>query len=183
MPKRPRSETVATRPMSTKVTLYPRLIPNVDVRLLEKQDLDVLENLSAVEHPEDNGMLDSVTVAKVLKVGRDGFLVDNTGCDFAKPFRKMIIEKWKEAGAGPGLVSIIKAGQRQNCKQIIFSSSGMIPEPRKATKLRKMGRKKPRDKTVRKMLTSLVFMHKDLWPIEQLANVLNPCLKETLSKK
>lgn len=169
--------------MPSTVTLYPRLIPNVDVRFIEKHDIAVLEKLSTVDYPEDNGMLDSVMLAKVLKVGRDGFLVDNTGCDFAKPFRKMIIEKWKEAGAGMGLISIIKAGQRQNCKQIIFTASGMIPEPRKATKLRKMGRKKPRDKTVRRMLTSLVFMHKDLWPIEQLANVLNPCLKETLSEK
>lgn len=167
----------------SKITLYPRLVPDVAINFLDKQDCAVLEALVQSEHPEDDGTIDAVMVAKVLKVGRDGFMIDDTGCDFAKPFRKLIVQKWREAGAGAGLISIIKAGQRQNAKQVLFTPGGMWPEPREATKLNKMGRETPKKKTVRKMLKSLVLMHNDLWPIEQLANVVNPCLRGTFKKR
>lgn len=165
------------------ITLYPRLVPNVALEFLDKQDLEVLERLSQAERPHDNGTIETVMIAKACRVGKNGFLIEDTGCDFAKTFRKMILAKWKEVGASEELISVIRAAQRQNCKLVIFSDDGMIPEPRRPAKLEKLGKHPLKKKTVRSLLESLSLMHRDLWPIEQLANVLNPALKESRRRR
>lgn len=165
------------------LTLYPRLVPNIELGFLGQSDADLLERLSQTPPVHNDGTAEAVMNPKVFKTGGAGFLIDDTGCDFAKEFRELILQKWKQEGATEELLGILEAAHRQNCKQILFSLNGMWPEPRKTTKLSKLGKKFPRKKTVKRTLESLCLMHSDLWPIEQLANILNPCLKETHRKK
>jgi hypothetical protein len=166
----------------TALTLYPRLVPCVALDYLGEEETQVLGALSEKDMPKNDGTIEAVMSPSVSKIGRGGYLINDTGCDFAKPFGKLILQKWKQEGAGEKIIGVLKAAQKQNCKQVVFSADGMWPEPRKPVRLEKLGKKTPNAKSVRKMLESLILMHKDLWPIEQLANVLNPCLKKTRKK-
>jgi len=165
------------------LTLYPRLVPNIELDFLGQSDMDLLERLSQAPAVRNDGTVEAVMHPKVFKTGAGGFLIEDTGCDFAQEFRELILQKWEQEGAGEELLGVLVAAHRQNCKQILFSLSGMWPEPRKPTKLAKLGKKFPKKKTVKRALEALCLMHSDLWPIEQLANTLNPCLKETRRKK
>jgi hypothetical protein len=166
------------------LSLYPRLVPTVNLSILSDSDRSLLDSLSkGFSEPGERGGWYLTPAPRVVRVGSDRFLLEDTGCDYSQHVRDQILLMWHCLRASSVLCDIIKAAQSSCMPQIIFSFDGMIPDQVKPATIGSIGRGKVGKKTVLGLLKSLKLVHEDLWPIEQLANVVEPVAAKTRKTK
>lgn len=161
------------------LTLFPRLIPTVGLEFLEPSDVELLEKLSKAQPIKEDGTIETLIVPRALSVGTQGYLLAETGCDYDHRIGKKILKSWKTEGFSKTFLSILAAAAKQSMPKILFLKGGMIAEPRSPSKIGKLGKKGLKKKQSLKLLESLKLVYEDMWPIEQLASVVNPYLKKT----
>lgn len=171
------------------ISLYPRLIPTVNISVLESGDVVMLETLCSRGYPnlvssEDLGLgldLDFV-LPRVSRLEGGRYVLEDTGSDYSWQVRNEVLLKWKSLRASSKFCDVLAAAQKAAMPQIIFSPNGMYPDMSEPASIGMIGKKKLSKKVVRNLLKSLKLVHEDLWPIEQLANVVEPVAKKTRKK-
>ena len=162
-----------------KVTLYPKMVPSVGLEWLEPSDVELLGRLARAGLPPNDGLLESVVAPRVAELSGLGFVVLETGANYSGRVRRLILERWQDAGAGEGLLSMIAACQEQLMPRLSLEEGGMVPEFRKPSRIGRLGTGKLSRREVRSLLESLKALHGESWPLEQLANVVRPYARST----
>jgi hypothetical protein len=162
-----------------KMNLYPRLIPFVGVEWLSAGEMDLLGKLSTSVPQEDDGTLRFIVSPRVEKLGKVGFMIMETGADYSGKVRRKILDSWSTIGAGETLLSLIQAAQGQGMPKLVLTEGGMYPEEGSPSRIGKIGGGKIPRKKVKILLKSLKAIHEGTWPIEQLANTVEPYAKLT----
>lgn len=160
-------------------SLFSRLIASVGLEFLEPIDLEVLEKLSKATPLKDDGLLECIVSPRVSGIGGKSYLLEQTGADYDPKVQEQILKRWACLRVSDVFLGILKAAQSGSIPRLIFEPGGMYPEPTKPRSIGKIGKKKLKSKSVRKLLKSLKLMHEDLWKIEQLANVVEHYAKKT----
>jgi hypothetical protein len=164
-------------------TLYPRLVANIISSSLEETDLELLTALAQLPEAKEDGTIEDIVKPRAIRVGDRGYMVPETCCDYAGKMKKLVIERWAISGASGKFLGILRAAQRQMCRQFIVLDGGMIVEPRKPAKIGKIGKKGLGRKKTRRLLKTLKIMYEGDWPLEQLANVTESYAKLTAGGK
>jgi hypothetical protein len=188
-------------------TLYPRLVVSVGWEFLESTDIHILETLaqkfqktcapelSASDHPPDppdplNGLetggdnefvesLDSILSPRVYGLGNRGYLLDQTGADYSLEVQSQILSRWIALRASKVFLGILKSAQLSLVPRIIFEPFGMYPQKGSPPIIGDIGKKKLSAKKVRRLLGSLKMAHEHYWPLDMLANIVEPYAKRT----
>jgi len=159
------------------IVLFPKLISTVGLEWLSEADLDVLERLAELGETSENK--DSPLKPVVLRSGSNGYLLKGTGCEFSDEARSKILQTWKLLGVSNNLLALLRAAQKQLIERIFFENNGMVVEPRQVASIGKIGKKKLKRKKVRRLLQTLKLSYEQYWPIEQLANIIEPYARKT----
>jgi hypothetical protein len=162
-----------------KMTLYPKMVPSVGLEWLDPSDLELLGRLARAGLPPDDGLLESVVTPRVAELSGLGFVVLETGANYSGRVRRLILDRWADAGAGVGLLSMIAACQEQLMPRLSLERGGMVPELRSPARVGRVGVGKLTRREVRSLLESLKALHGEHWPLEQLANVVRPYARAT----
>jgi hypothetical protein len=167
--------------------LYPRLIPSVGLEFIGPADKDVLTSL-AEKSPDvvalrklrqDLGELEYILVPRVYGLPTGGYIIDETAADYAPDIQDQLVARWRLAGASNSLLGIIRGAQNSMAPRIIIEPGGMYPERSARLVVDSVGKKSLSKKDVRKLLRSLKMAHEHYWPVDMLANILNPYIKKT----
>lgn len=161
------------------MALYPRMVPSVGFGWISESDLALLGKLASELPAHCDGTLESVVTPRVSELVGVGFVVMETGAEFSGRVRRMILEQWKSAGAGEELLAVLRAAQVQLMPRVSFEEGGMVPESRKPASIGPIGRRRVPRKKVLDLLDSLRECHKNYWPLEQLANIVEPVARLT----
>jgi hypothetical protein len=159
------------------LVLFPKLTATIGLEWLTEDDTNLLEKLA--ERGETPEHTSNPLKPAVLRSGANGFLIKSTGCHFSDEARQKILQAWKMLGAGNNFCAILQAAQNQLIERIFFEEDGMIVEPRQAASIGKIGKKKLKRKSVRRLLQTLKLSYEQYWPIEQLANIVEPYARKT----
>lgn len=115
----------------------------------------------------------------MVAVGKDAFLIEETGENYSKEYRKKIIDAYTAAGFSETMGGILAAAQRQRVGRLFIEPAGYVLERRKLAKLPPLGRRALKKREVRRLLETLQLLHEGFWPIEMLTNTLRPYFKKT----
>lgn len=174
-------------------TLYPRLVVSVGLEFLEPVDRGVLVRLGdecsekgqklrgelEVDKLCSGESLDSLVTPKVYVLGNGGFLINQTGADYALEVQGEILSRWVALGVSDTFLGIFKSAQVGLVPRIIFEPNGMYPEKGDPLQIGEIGKKRLSKKRVRKLLKSLRMAHQHYWPLDMLVNIVEPCAKKT----
>ncbi len=162
-----------------KISLYPRLTPSVGTEWVEESDISMLERLALSEWQPEDGTIESIAYPRVSSLSSRGFLIWETGAQYSTKVQNMILDRWRAETASPCLLSMLGAAQRSHMPRLILERGGMIPGFCPPPKIGKIGSGKLRPSEVRSLLRSLKACYEDYWPVEQLANIVEPYAKKT----
>lgn len=182
-------------------TLYPRLVVSVGWEFLEPTDTQLLETLAQKFQkscaPEDSvprqipdalepaggkevlESIDSILSLRVYGLGNRGYLLDQTGADYSLEVQSQILSRWEALRASKVFLGILKSAQLSLVPRIIFEPFGMYPQKGSPPTIGDIGKKKLSAKKVRKLLGSLKMAHEHYWPLDMLANIVEPYAKRT----
>jgi hypothetical protein len=167
-----------------RYSLYPRLVVSVGIEFIDPRDIEVLEKLSkskdisSTQH-QDEISREFLLYPQVYALGDRGYLVNNTGADYSFEVQAQILLNWRNLGMGEGFLDIIRSSQLGFVPRIIFEKGGMYPEKVNPPQIGDIGKKALSKKAVRKLLSSLKMAHQHYWPIDMLANIVEPYAKKT----
>lgn len=172
--------------------LYPHLVASVGLEFLEPTDRDLLRLLAKRSEVGEAGALessdflkpetydlDSICCPSAYSLPNGGFLVNQTAADYSFEVKQHLVVRWECLRASPVFLGILRAAQASLVKRIIFEHGGMYPEKSCPPSIGDIGRGRLSKKQVRKLLTSLKMAHQHYWPIDMIANIVEPYAKKT----
>lgn len=153
------------------IALYPHLQASLGTNFLEKQDLDILNQIhkSQKSHPKTLSQLTSIHVSRIEK----GFRITNLGENYSPKYKKLTAENARASGLGKTLIACIKVAQNQGISSLLLEKQGGFPEPRRpASPHWEKLKSRPSQKQWEELLEGLQHFYQ-MWPLELLANILN----------
>lgn len=169
-------------------SIYPRLIPSVGTEFLDPRDLDILSEvsskcagLSGVANV-DLRARDYIISPRVYSLPTGGYLVDETACDYSLEVQTQLLLRWASLGVSRIFLGIMKAAQASVSPRLFFEPGSMYPDRYLPPKIGKIGKGSLSRKEVESLLKSLKLVHAEYWPVEMLANVLEPYAKKTRNR-